>query len=37
MIVNKISTIVSPLSTIPTTTEFVDIAGLVKGQEREKV
>ena len=31
---NKISTIVSPLSTIPTTTEFVDIAGLVKGASK---
>ena len=31
---NKISTIVSPLSTIPTTTKFVDIAGLVKGASK---
>ena len=30
----KISKIVSPLSTIPTTTEFVDIAGLVKGASK---
>ena len=31
---NKISTIVNPLSTTQTTTEFVDIAGLVKGASK---
>ena len=31
---HKISTIVNPKSTIPTTTEFVDIAGLVKGASK---
>ena len=31
---NFISNIVNPLSTIPTTTEFVDIAGLVKGASK---
>ena len=31
---NFISSIVNPLSTIPTTTEFVDIAGLVKGASK---
>ena len=29
-----ISSLVNPLSTIPTTTEFVDIAGLVKGASK---
>ena len=31
---NFISSLVNPLSTIPTTTEFVDIAGLVKGASK---
>ena len=31
---NLISSLVNPLSTIPTTTEFVDIAGLVKGASK---
>jgi len=31
---NFISNLVNPLSTIPTTTEFVDIAGLVKGASK---